>query len=113
MLEAEIAAGIAEVEGPVARAIVGHDAGHGDAEAVVVGDGGLEERSGALFLLVGPDLREGEARGVVDRDMDELPADAAAVALAGAVAGDAMANPVEAAELLDMRWIISPGVLRS
>ena len=34
--------------------------------------------------------------------MDKLPADAAAVALAGAVAGDAMADPVEAAELLDV-----------
>ena len=35
-------------------------------------------------------------------DMDELPADAAAVALAGAVAGDAVADALEAAELLDV-----------
>ena len=34
--------------------------------------------------------------------MDELPADAAAVALAPAVAGDAMADVVEPAELLDV-----------
>ena len=40
--------------------------------------------------------------GVVDADMDELPADAAAVALAGAIAGDAMANAVEVAELFDV-----------
>ena len=39
---------------------------------------------------------------IVDRHMDELPADAAAVALPFAVAGDAMADPVEAAELLDV-----------
>ncbi len=32
----------------------------------------------------------------------ELPADAASVAVAGAVAGDAMARAVEAAELLDV-----------
>ena len=48
------------------------------------------------------DLAEGDARGVVDADMDELPADAAAVALAGAVAGDAMADLVELAELFDV-----------
>jgi hypothetical protein len=34
--------------------------------------------------------------------MDELPADAAAVGLAGAVAGDAMADPVETPEFLDV-----------
>jgi hypothetical protein len=34
--------------------------------------------------------------------MDELPADAAAVALAGAVAGDAVPDPIKAAELFDV-----------
>ena len=68
----------------------------------VVGDGGLEEGDGALLPLVGQDLREGEARGVVDADVDELPADAAGLALACAVAGDAMADALEAAELLDV-----------
>src|SRR3970282_2060145 len=63
---------------------------------------GLEEGDGAPFLLVGHDLGEGDARGVVDADMDKFPADAAAVALAGAIAGDAVAAPVEAAELLDV-----------
>ncbi len=46
-----------------------------DAEACVVGDGGFEEGDGALLLLVGHDLGEGDARSVVDADMDELPAD--------------------------------------
>ena len=74
-----------------------------DAEACVVGDGGLEEGDGALLFLVGQDLREGDARGVVDADMDELPAGAAGlVALAAAVAGDAVADALEAAELLDV-----------
>lgn len=41
-------------------------------------------------------------RGVVDRDVQELPADAGAVALAGAVTCDAMADTVEPAELLDV-----------
>jgi hypothetical protein len=43
--------------------------------------------------------------------MDEFPADAAAVALAGAAAGDAMADPVEAAELFDIDVDQLAGVL--
>lgn len=35
-------------------------------------------------------------------DVDKFPADAASVALAGTVAGDAMADPGEAAELFDV-----------
>src|SRR5690606_18190384 len=64
--------------------------------------GGLEEGNGALLLLVGQDLREGDARGVVDADVDELPAAAAAAIVAGVMAGDAVADLVEAAELLDV-----------
>src|SRR6266478_5437487 len=43
--------------------------------------------------------------------MNELPADAAAVALAGAVAGDAVADAVEASELLDVDVDHLAGVL--
>jgi hypothetical protein len=39
---------------------------------------------------------------IVDADMDELPTNAAAVALASAVAGDAVANLIEPAELFDV-----------
>src|SRR3989304_3922162 len=85
VLEVEIAAGVAEVEGSVAGAVVGHDPFEGEGEALVVGEGGFEEGDGATLLLVGEDLREGQARGVVDADVDELPADAAGVALALAI----------------------------
>jgi hypothetical protein len=102
VFEPEIATGVTEVEGSIARAIVGHHPSNRDAEALVVGQGCLQEGGGALFLLIGHDLRESDARSVVDADMDKLPADATAVALAGAVAGDAVADPVEAAELLDV-----------
>jgi len=44
--------------------------------------------------------------------MDEFPADAAAVALADAIAGDAVSDLVETAEFFDSRWIISPGSRR-
>ena len=57
----------------------------------------------ALSLrLVGQYLREGDARSVVDADMNELPAHAATVGLAGAIAGDAVANPFKSPELLDV-----------
>src|SRR6266851_1358594 len=95
----------------VARTVVGHHPGDRDAEAVVVGQGCLQEDDGALFFLIRHDPGEGEARGGVDADMDEYPADAAAVALAGAVAGDAMADAVEASELLDVDEDHLAGVL--
>jgi hypothetical protein len=43
---------------------------------------------------------EGDARGVVDTNMDELPT--RVLALAFAVAGDAMANALEAPQFLDV-----------
>ena len=48
---------------------------------------------------------------IVDGDVDELPADAAAVGLA--IAGDAVADSVETAEVLMSMWIMSPGSSRS
>jgi hypothetical protein len=66
-----------------------------------MGDGRPEEGDGALLLLVGQDLREADARGIVDCDVDELPADGSRTA-GLAVAGNAVADLVEAAELLDV-----------
>src|SRR5262249_24856557 len=81
---------------------VGHDAQDGDAEALVVGDGGLEESHGTPCALGLHDLAEGHARGVVNADMDILPADATTVALPLTVAGDAVAYLIELAELFDV-----------
>src|SRR5829696_8314835 len=104
-----------EGKGFVAGAAVGHHASDRHAEAVVIGDGGLEEGNRALRLLVRHDHGEGDARGVVDADMDELPAGAftsgPCVALPPAVAGDAVADLVEAAELLDVDVDELAGVL--
>src|SRR4051794_3564797 len=102
VLEAELAAGRAEGLRAIAGAIVGHHTGNRDAEVRVVGDRGLEEGDRALLFLVRKDLREGHPGGVVDADVDELPSDAPALALTGSVACDAMADPVEAAELFDI-----------
>jgi hypothetical protein len=110
----EVAASVTEGEGLVATAIVGHDAGDGDAKAFVVSHGCFEERNGTIGLLVGLDLGECDARVIVDTDVDELPADAATVALAGPIAGDAVPDLVETTKLFDIDvWIISPAVARS
>src|SRR3954470_3575218 len=101
VLEAEIAAGGAGGLGAIAGAIVGHHTGNRDAKARIVGDRGLEEGDRALLLLVRKDLREGYAGGVVDADVDELPPNAPALVLTGSIPGDAIADPVEAAELFD------------
>jgi ApbE superfamily uncharacterized protein (UPF0280 family) len=88
--------------GPIAGAIVGLDASDLDAKAFVIGDRGLQEVAGADRLLIGLDLGEGDARGVVAADMAELPADAPAVALASAVAGDAVAHVLKTPKFLDV-----------
>ena len=102
MLEAEVLAGVFEGEGSVGRTVVGHDATHGDAETLVIGGRSLEVGDGSGGLFIGMDLGEGDARGVVDADVNALPADAARLALAGPVAGHAVSGPLEAAELLDV-----------
>ena len=91
VLEAELSARSGEGLGAVAGAVVGHDAGDLHAEAAVVSDGLLEEGDGALLFLIPPDLGEGHARCIVDRDVDELVAGAAAFALL-AIVCDAVAR---------------------
>ena len=54
------------------------------------------------FFSFGHDLGKGEAGVIVDADMHVLPADAAAVALAPAIAGDAVTDLVELTELFDV-----------
>ncbi len=83
-----------------------------DAEAGVVGDSGLEEGDRACLLLVGQNLREGDARDIIVTDVNERSADASGVALPFAVASDAMADALEAAEFLDVDGINSPGCSR-
>jgi hypothetical protein len=100
--QAEALAGAPEGEGFVAGAVVGHDPLGGDAEACVIGDSGLEEGNGAASAFGLHDPAEGDAGGVVEGNMDELPTDAAVVALAGPVTGDAMTDLLELAELFDV-----------
>src|SRR6516165_3579278 len=63
----------------------------------------VEEKAqaGASFFI-GQDFRVGDARMVVDGQMQIFPADPAGVALAGPVAGDPVTDPVELAQLFDV-----------
>lgn len=47
-----------------------------DAQLGVINNGGLPVGDSTLFALIGPYLRERDPRGIVDADIDELPADA-------------------------------------
>jgi len=101
VVEAKLPARSGEGPGAVAGAVVGHDTGDLDTEAAVIIDGLVEEGDGALLFLISPDLGEGQSRGVVDRDVDELVTGATAFPLL-AITGDAVAGPDKSPEFLDI-----------
>jgi hypothetical protein len=102
MLDFEPAQGLGVAAGSKARAIVGHDALDLDAEASKEAQGVEEKMQAGASLLIGQDFRIGEPRMVVDRQMHIFPADPSGLALARAVIGDAVADPIELAELFDV-----------
>ena len=88
---------------PIARPVVCHHALNVDTELGVVSNGGLKEGDSGFFALISHDLHEGDARSIVDADMDALPADAmVTVDYAGLSSGDAMSDGTDAAEFLDI-----------
>src|SRR6478736_5814781 len=112
LTQTQTLAGCPESFRPVAGAVVGHHAPHLDAEAGVISDGRFEEGDSALFALVGHDLDESDARGIVDADVDELPADAEmAVDRARISPGDAVPHRADPAELLDIEMDELAGML--
>ena len=64
----------------------------GDAVAGKPGQGAGEEGDGAMLALVRQQLGVGKPARIIDGDVQMVPADAAVAALAGAVAGDAVAD---------------------
>jgi hypothetical protein len=103
VLEAKTLAGSAEGYGFVAGAVVGHDTLNRYPEARIVGNSCLEEGGSTPLFLVLHDLTDGDPAHIVDADMEVLQPGplppGALVALTGSIAGDAMADPVELAEL--------------
>src|SRR6185437_10051157 len=102
MPQAEALASLLEGKRFVARAIVRHDALDPHAQTGVVGDRGLEESYGASLFLILHHLAEGDAGCIVDTDVDELPSYPTGIALTGAIARDAMTDPIEFTELFDV-----------
>src|SRR5258708_3097590 len=109
VFEAEPLAEPAEGKRFVAGAVVSHHPLDLDAEAFVVGESRLEERDGTVLSLGGHDLGEGDARVVVDRHMNELPAESFAprspITLSSAFASDAVADAIDPSERLACKLV--------
>src|ERR1700689_2969298 len=102
VLDLEPAQGLGVAAGPEALAVIGHDALDLDAEASKEAQGVEEKAQAGASRLVRQDFRIGEPGVVVDRQMHIFPADPSGLALACAIAGDAVTNAIEFAELLDV-----------
>jgi hypothetical protein len=86
----------------IATAVIGHDAIDSDAEASVVGDSGEQERNGTFLLLVWKDIGPSDTGMIINGDVNEVPTDALAAAMAAATASDAVTDRIESAELFDI-----------
>ena len=89
-----------EVVALIGRPVVGHHALDRHAMSGKEGERAPEEGDGVVLALIGRQFGIGEPGGVIDGDMERLPAGAALTALTSVIAGDAMADAVDAAELL-------------
>jgi hypothetical protein len=104
--QAEALACSSEGKGLIAGAVVGHHTLHLDAKAFVIGERGPEEGDRAALLLVEHHLGKGNARVIVDADVQVFPARpltaSSCVALASTITGDAMADLIEPSKLFDI-----------
>lgn len=100
MSQGQAIAGLGEVLRDVARSVVGHHGLDSDTLAGKPGERTLEERHRRGFSLVGQDLDVGGAGGIVDTDVDILPAyTPSPVSL---ISGDAPPDASDLAEFLDI-----------
>ena len=102
VFEAEGLAGCGEGLGLIARAIIGHHAGHRDTKTLIIGHSGLQGGDGADRLFIGEDAGDRDAGSIVDADVDLFPTDPARIALTGAATGDPVSNPFKTAKFLDV-----------
>ena len=86
--------------GAVARAVVCHEPPDTDAMAPKPGEGAPEKAHARDPVLIGQDLDVGQAGGIIDGHVHELPADAPHAA--AAVARDAVPNAADPPEFLDV-----------
>jgi hypothetical protein len=111
MAKAELLHQTAKDAGLVAGAVVGKQAAYGDAKASVVSQSGGQEGGSRVAFLVGQNLGEGDARVIVDGDVEVLPADAFDVL--AAIAVNAMTDTADATEFFDVEveQIAGTGIL--
>jgi hypothetical protein len=100
MFEAHLEASIAKVMGAVTAAVIGEQSADDDAVASEEVNGILEEGDGGVSLLIGKDLSEGQARVIVDGDVQGLPTRMFMLTAAAAVA--APNDLLEAGHALDV-----------
>jgi len=89
---------LGEAFGAIRRAVVGEQSGDAHAELLVVAQRCHQELARAQAFLIRQHQAEAHARVIVDGYMQRLPTGASRIL--GAVSRDAMAWPLEAAELL-------------
>src|SRR6516162_7684132 len=83
--------------------MVSHHALDADTELGEVSDSGLKKSHGTFLALIWHNLHEGDARSIIDADVDELPTDAMmAIDRATIATGDAMSHRADPAELLNI-----------
>src|SRR6185312_13073259 len=98
VLEVQLSARRGEALGAESRPVVGEHAANGDAERREISHAGAQKRDRRELALVGLHLGETNARVVIDRHEQELPAGAShGVAR---VTGHAMAHAQDTAQLL-------------
>ena len=101
LAQAMMGAGLPEHPAAIAVAVVGHDPLDRNAVDGKPGERAFEKTGGGFLALVWQDFAVGEPAGVIDADVQALPADPVMpIDCAGAASGDAMANALDASELL-------------
>lgn len=109
MFDTELGAGGREGIGAIADAAIGEDTLDGDAVEGVEADGLLQGSDDAGDFFVGQDAGVGQARVIIDGDVQSF--DAGAFVAVGPVAGAANARPRKASQLLDVHVEQFPGML--
>src|SRR5438034_5330661 len=97
------AAGGPEARGAVAGAVVGQDAAHAYAVLPEPAERAAHERAHGHAELIGQQLEVRRARVIVDRHVQELPAEATAAVQPTHMASDAMPDARDVAEFLGVQ----------
>ena len=111
MFEAHLETSAAKLVRAIAAAVIGEQGANGDAMASEKVNGILEKGDGGGGLLIGEDAGEGQARVIVDGDVQGFPAGMLVLTAAAAVA--APGDLLEAGHALDieMEKIAGKGML--